>query len=124
MTDEPFYSPTYKPAPARVAKRGELLFEFLRGSDRAPLSCELRFHGESYGWEALFFRRGELALSRGAFVTKGLAVQWATLGAGSDGGERMNGGGMDNWSKLGRYDKSCKRATFVSDLDPRLRFFG
>jgi hypothetical protein len=35
MSDEPFYSPTAKPAPPRVAKPGELLFEFVRASDRA-----------------------------------------------------------------------------------------
>lgn len=75
MTDEPFYSPTCKPAPARV----ELLFEFVRASDQAPMSCELRFHGESYGWEAQFLKRGHLVFSRGAFVTRALAVQWAEL---------------------------------------------
>jgi hypothetical protein len=58
--DDPFYSPNLKPASARVARPGETLFEFLRASDRAPMSCELRFHGESYGWEAQFFERGEL----------------------------------------------------------------
>jgi hypothetical protein len=79
MIDEPFYSPTYKPAPARVAKPGELLFEFIRASDRAPMSCELRFHRESYGWEAQFLKRGELVFSRGAFVTRALAVRWAEL---------------------------------------------
>ena len=47
--DDPFYSPNLTPAPARVARPVELLFEFLRASDRAPMSCELRFHGESYG---------------------------------------------------------------------------
>ena len=52
MSDaDPFYSPNLKPQPARVARPGERLFEFLRASDRAPMSCELRFHGESYGWE-------------------------------------------------------------------------
>jgi hypothetical protein len=30
----------------------------------------VRFHGESYGWEAQFFERGELVYSRGAFVTR------------------------------------------------------
>jgi len=59
MSDDPFYSPTLKPLPARVARPGERLFEFLRGggSDRAPMTCELRFNGESYGWEAQFFER-------------------------------------------------------------------
>jgi len=38
------------PPPPRQPKPGELLFEFVRASDRAPMSCELRFNGESYGW--------------------------------------------------------------------------
>jgi hypothetical protein len=29
------------------------------------MSCEFRFHGESYGWEAQFRERGELFASRG-----------------------------------------------------------
>jgi len=28
----------------------------------------LRFHGESYGWEAQFLERGELLVSRGGFA--------------------------------------------------------
>jgi hypothetical protein len=77
MSDEPFYRPSQKPAPARVAKPGELLFEFIRASDRAPMPCELRFHGESFGWEAQFFERGDLRYSYGAFVTKAAAIRWA-----------------------------------------------
>jgi hypothetical protein len=77
LSDEPFYAPNRKPAPAPQRKSGELLFEFVRASDRAPMSCELKFHGESYGWEALFLERGELFASHGGFVTRGLAVQWA-----------------------------------------------
>jgi hypothetical protein len=41
------------------------------------MSCELKFHGESYGCEALFLERGELFASHGGFVTQALAVQWA-----------------------------------------------
>jgi hypothetical protein len=78
MSGEPFCTPNYKsPAPAQERLTGELLFEFVRASDRAPMSCELRFHGESYGWEAPFFERGELFASHGGFVTKALAVQRA-----------------------------------------------
>jgi hypothetical protein len=36
-----------------------------------------RFNGESYGWEAQFFERGELFVSHGAYVTRALAIQWA-----------------------------------------------
>jgi hypothetical protein len=43
---------------------GDVLFEFVRASDHAPMSCELRFHGESFGREAQFFERGELFESR------------------------------------------------------------
>lgn len=46
MTDEPFYAPNRKPALAREAKPGELLFEFVRASDKTRMFCELRNHGE------------------------------------------------------------------------------
>jgi hypothetical protein len=49
----------------------------VRESDRAPIRCELRFNGESYGWEAQFLDRGELRYAHGLFVTKALAVRWA-----------------------------------------------
>ena len=41
------------------------------------MSCELRFQGESYGWEAQFLERGDLVYSRGGFVMRKLAVRWA-----------------------------------------------
>jgi hypothetical protein len=74
---KPFYVPNAPAAPPRRSKPGELLFEFVRASDRTPISCELRFNGESYGWEAQFLERGELWYAHGAFVTRALAVQWA-----------------------------------------------
>ena len=49
----------------------------MRASDGAPMSVSLRFHGESYGWEAQILERGDLLFSRGGFVTRALAVQWA-----------------------------------------------
>jgi hypothetical protein len=67
MTDEPFYSPKYTPPPPRVAKPGELLFEFVRASDRAPMSCELRSLGESFGWEAQFLIERAAMKSGGAY---------------------------------------------------------
>jgi hypothetical protein len=76
--DQPFYAPNRPPLPPRVARPGELLFSFVRARDRAPMTCELRFNGESFGWEAQFFERGELFYSRGAFVLRELAVAWAT----------------------------------------------
>lgn len=79
MADEDWYKPNRPPLPPRQPKPGEVLFEFVRASDRAPMSCELRFNGESFGWEAQFLERGELLMSRGGFVTRALAVQWAEL---------------------------------------------
>ncbi len=77
MSDEPFHSPNRPPAPPRQPKPGERPFEFVRASDHALMSCEHRFKGESYGWEAQFFERGELVYSRGGFVLRAFAVQSA-----------------------------------------------
>ena len=78
MADEPFTTPGRK-LPTPVPRPGERLFEFLRASDQAPMVCELRFHGKSYGWEAQFFERGELLYAHGGFPLRRLAVQWAEL---------------------------------------------
>ena len=40
------------------------------------MTCELRFNGESYGWEAMFRRDGELHQSWW-FATQTRAIQWA-----------------------------------------------
>src|SRR6202521_2816428 len=44
---------------------------------RLPIACELRFHGESYRWEAQCLERGGLLVSRGRFITHALRAQWA-----------------------------------------------
>jgi hypothetical protein len=41
------------------------------------MTCEPRFHGEPYGWEALFLEGGDLVSGRGGFVLRELAVRWA-----------------------------------------------
>jgi len=79
MSSDPSLLWNAPPPPPRQPKPGELLFEFLRASDNAPMSCELRFNGESFGWEVQFFERGEFLRSRGGFGTRTLAVQWATV---------------------------------------------
>jgi hypothetical protein len=62
---------------ARAPTPGEPLFAFVRASDRASMTCELRFHGESFGWEAQFLERGQLLYAHGGFVTRAMAMQWA-----------------------------------------------
>jgi len=75
MSDEPFYSPNYRPPEApRVRRPGEPLWSVR--VNQVTWSCELRFYGESYGWETVILRDGELFSARGAFVTKAAAVQW------------------------------------------------
>jgi hypothetical protein len=64
MTDEPFYCPNATPRLARVAKAGDHLFEFLKGSDHCV--CELRGHGE-FGIEAQF-------LLNGLYITRHFSV--------------------------------------------------
>ena len=48
MTDDAFYRPNRPPTPPREPKPGELCGPYLR-RDHLPWSCELRFHGESWG---------------------------------------------------------------------------
>ena len=57
------------------------------------MSCELRFHGESWGWEAQILQRGELSYSR-RFLLRQQAVQWAEeeRKALDGGGGRLPGG--------------------------------
>jgi hypothetical protein len=74
MNDETRWSPHHQPAEAR--KRAPELLWSLWGAG-VTWSCELRFHGESYGWEATILRNGELFAAQGAFVSREAAVRWA-----------------------------------------------
>jgi hypothetical protein len=52
MADDPDWFRPFRPlAQPRQAKPGDLLFEFVRESDRKHFRFEIRSHGESYGWE-------------------------------------------------------------------------
>jgi len=73
--DEPFYSPKWNPPRARKPTPGEPLWRFQK--NHVTWSCKLRFHSESFGWEAQILREGELFMARGAFVTKAGAIRWA-----------------------------------------------
>jgi hypothetical protein len=63
VADDDWYKPHRQPTPQRQATPGELLFEFVRERDHKHFRCELRFHGESYGWEAQFVADGDLLLA-------------------------------------------------------------
>jgi hypothetical protein len=77
MADDAFYSPKYQP-PERVPKPGELLFEFVRALDHAPMSCELRFHGETR--PGMLLGRAIEMLSRciGAQISRACAINLRT----------------------------------------------
>ena len=54
-------------SPTEVKRSGTLLASsFVRASDRAPMSCELRSYGKSWEWEAKFYERGEFINRSGA----------------------------------------------------------
>jgi hypothetical protein len=74
-----FYAPQQPVAPLRQPKPGEPLWAFVRESGKTMFECKVRFHGESYGWEAQIFEQGELLGAHGGFVTRALAAQWAVL---------------------------------------------
>jgi hypothetical protein len=63
----------HRPAP-RVRRPGETLWTLRR--DHVTWSCELRFHGESVGWEAQTLRDGELVIGR-TFLLRRMAEAWA-----------------------------------------------
>ena len=89
MSDEPFYSPTYRPPP-RKPKPGEPLWELRK--DHQTWSAELRVHGE-WGVEAQILKDGELVIGR-RFPTRAAATKWAeqersAIEKGTDWGEEF-----------------------------------
>jgi hypothetical protein len=72
---------TAKPDPPRVARVGELLFEFLRGHTR--IRCEFLDHG-AYGVEAQILHDEELVIARTFHqrldptrTPRAMAIAWA-----------------------------------------------
>ena len=57
MADPDVFSPNHKP-PVRQPKSGDPLWNVR--VNNVKWSAELRFHGESYGWEAQILRDGDL----------------------------------------------------------------
>jgi hypothetical protein len=73
MPDPERFKPAH-PTPTRQAKPGQQLWT-LRKNGR-QVDCELRFHGESYGWECQWLHDSELAYGR-RFVTHAGALKEA-----------------------------------------------
>jgi hypothetical protein len=62
MADEDRYKPNCPPTPSRQPTPGELVWSLRRNGRQ--VDCELRLHGESYGWECQCLYDGELAYGR------------------------------------------------------------
>jgi hypothetical protein len=73
VSDEPFYRPNLK-LDVRQPKPGEHVWALFKSSRR--VDCELRFHGEPYGWECQCLYGGELAYVR-RFVLRAGAIEEA-----------------------------------------------
>ena len=74
MSDTPWYAPHHVIPTRRTPQAGEPVWS-LRKHGR-QVDCELRFHGESYGWECQCLHEGELAYGQ-RFVSRAGAVQEA-----------------------------------------------
>ena|SRR5436190_23609419 len=73
MARDPDYSP-FGPRLASASLAPEPVWELRK--DHSKWSCALRFHGESYGWEAQILRGNDLVISQ-RFVLREFAVRWA-----------------------------------------------
>ena len=58
MADDGWYKPNPAPTPPRIRKPGEHVWTLVKAGRR--FDCELRFQGESYGWEWHLFEDGEI----------------------------------------------------------------
>ena len=58
MGSDDWYKPNPTPPPPRMPKPGEHVWTLVKSGRR--FDCELRFHGESYGWEVQLLEDGEI----------------------------------------------------------------
>ena len=58
MGSDDWYKPNPTPPPPRMPKPGEHVWTLVKSGRR--FDCELRFHGESYGWECQLLEDGEI----------------------------------------------------------------
>jgi hypothetical protein len=76
MASDDWYRPHPRPAPPRQPTAGERVWSLVKPGRQ--VDCELRFHGEAYGWECQCLVDGELAEGR-RFTLRELALQEATV---------------------------------------------
>jgi hypothetical protein len=71
MSDDAFYSPTYRPPPPRQPRPLEHVWSLWKNGRRKD--CGLYFHGESYGWEVQL-RDDGIRESAESYYTRRVAV--------------------------------------------------
>src|SRR3954469_4486716 len=71
--DDDWYKPNRPPSPARQPTPGERVWS-LRKNGR-QIDCELRFHGESYGWECQCLHDGVLAYGQRFVLREGALAE-------------------------------------------------
>ena len=72
MDDDDWYKPHHgQIPPSRLPKPGEPIWTLLKNGRR--VDCELRFQGESYGWEVQFLHDGVMAYGQ-RFIMRGGAL--------------------------------------------------
>jgi hypothetical protein len=74
MADDERWQPFGKPHPPAPPVPGEAIWTVTH--DHIGWSCELRFEGESYGWDARIFRAGDFFGSH-RFILRAAAERWA-----------------------------------------------
>jgi hypothetical protein len=71
--DEGWYKPNRPPRPPRQPTPGEPVWSLRKNGKR--VDCELRFHGESYGWQCQCLHEGELAYGQRFVMREGAAAE-------------------------------------------------
>jgi len=62
VDEDPWYAPLLPPPAQVIPRTGKPLWEFRQ--EHVTWSAVLRFHGESYGWETMILRDGELKIAQ------------------------------------------------------------
>ena len=73
LADDDWYKPNPAPRPTRQPVPGEHLWSLRKNGKQ--IDCELRFHGESYGWECQCLHDGELAYGQRFGLREGAVAE-------------------------------------------------
>ena len=75
MADDDWFKPNRPAPPSRQSKPGEHVWSLRRNGKQ--IDCELRFHGESYGWECQCLHDGLFAHGQRFILREGAMAEAA-----------------------------------------------